>query len=154
MEIQTSSHGKCCHFLKNFSIYRNFIETFSCLCIDEFFSLLSFRYREEGTIDESSVENHVLGWLTKWSTVFVGLSFFVLQKVVPVTRPVFEVVPMFLLVWVNTQYARLVRFKSIDFERIHFSRIILNEDGYFGNKISDSFEFFPSNRSKILQLPF
>lgn len=119
-------------FLKNFSIYRNFIERLSRVCasiIDEFLSRILFiafvsRTETKRTIDESSVENHVLGWLTKWSTVFVGLSFFVLQKVVPVTRPVFEVVPMFLLVWVSTQYARLVRFKSIDFERIHFSRII------------------------------
>lgn len=124
---QTSSHGKCYYFLKFLNLYKRVCASIidNCCVDNSFVSLVSLRSRRN---DWRIVGGKiiVLGWLTKWSTVFVGLSFFVLQKVVPVTRPVFEVVPMFLLVWVNIQYARLVRFKSIDFERTYFSCIVLN----------------------------
>lgn len=122
---QTSSHGKCYYFPSNFSIFYINFKRVCASIIDKLphraillFSSFSSRSRRN---DWRIVGGKIIvsGWLTKWSTVFVGLSFFVLQKVVPVTRPVFEVVPMFLLVWVNIQYAQASSFQIDRFRTEH-----------------------------------
>lgn len=140
----------------NFSIYSNKFKRVCAPIIDNcrdnsFVLLVSFDSIEKKRLTNRRWKNHVLGWLTKWSTVFVGLSFFVLQKVVPVTRPVFEVVPMFLLVWVNIQYCPASSFQIDRFQTDTFFasyHVKLNEEREHMDiretRFFDSLNFFPS----------